>query len=601
MSITEQDQMNIVIVGHVDHGKSTVIGRLLADTGSLPDGKLESVKENCKRNSKPFEYAFLLDALKDEQAQGITIDAARVFFKSDKRHYIIIDAPGHIEFLKNMITGASRAEAALLVIDAAEGVQENSRRHGYMLSMLGIKQVVVLVNKMDLVEYDEKVFNAIQKEYNEFLSKIGLKPAAYIPVSGMNGVNIAGKNSETSWFDGMNVLEALDMFQVEAAPHDKPFRMPVQDVYKFTRFGDNRRIIAGTVETGRLHKGDTVMFLPSGKKSVVDSIEAVHKDGQDFIESGMAGGFTLAEQIYVTRGEMAVKVGEAYPEVSTTFQVSLFWLAHQPMVEKKEYFIKIGTSKVAVKLEKINGIIDASNLGSLEKNQVERHDVADCTLVTQKALAFDLSDEISATSRFVIIDNYEITGGGIIRKSVENTTSDIRNHIQIRNYKWEKGSVTMARRAERLCQRPTLVIITGGKEQDKKTLAKSLEEKLFEDGRYVYYLGIGNVKYGVDADLVENKQNGREHVRRLAEVAHIVLDLGAVLIVTASDLDQEHLEVIKASINPEVIQTIWVGNEVTTDIQNDLHILDDELETTDCVARIKENLQDIGTFFKVWN
>ena len=192
--------MNIVIVGHVDHGKSTIIGRLLADTHSLPEGKLEQVKETCRRNSKPFEYAFLLDALKDEQSQGITIDAARCFFKTDKRHYIIIDAPGHIEFLKNMVTGASRAEAALLVIDAKEGIQENSRRHGYLLSMLGIKQIAVLVNKMDLVNFDKKVFDGIVSEYRKFLKKIDIEPRIFIPVSGMKGDGIAKNTKDMGWY-----------------------------------------------------------------------------------------------------------------------------------------------------------------------------------------------------------------------------------------------------------------------------------------------------------------------------------------------------------------------------------------------------------------
>lgn len=194
-----REQMNIVIVGHVDHGKSTVIGRLLADTDSLPEGKLESVKEYCRKNSRPFEYAFLLDALKDEQAQGITIDTARCFFKTNKRDYIIIDAPGHIEFLKNMVTGASRAEAALLVIDAKEGIRENSKRHGHIAAMLGIKQVVVLVNKMDLIDFDREVFNSICAEFAEFLNKINIKPLNFIPISAFNGDNVAGKSENTQW------------------------------------------------------------------------------------------------------------------------------------------------------------------------------------------------------------------------------------------------------------------------------------------------------------------------------------------------------------------------------------------------------------------
>src|SRR3989338_2455357 len=186
-----REQMNVVIVGHVDHGKSTLVGRLLADTGSLPKGKLEAVKAACERNAKPFEYAFLLDALKDEQSQGISIDTARSFFKSKKRDYIIIDAPGHIEFLKNMITGAARAEAALLIIDANEGIKENSKRHGYMLSFLGIKNVAICVNKMDLVKYSQDVFNHIKTEYTEFLAEVNLEPAYFIPVAAMEG---------TTWF-----------------------------------------------------------------------------------------------------------------------------------------------------------------------------------------------------------------------------------------------------------------------------------------------------------------------------------------------------------------------------------------------------------------
>jgi len=203
---TQRDEIKLVIAGHVDHGKSTIIGRLLADTNSLPEGKLEAVKKNCRRNSKPFEYAFLLDAFKDEQAQGITIDTARCFFNTKKRNYLIIDAPGHIEFLKNMITGASWAEAALIVIDALEGVQENSRRHGYMLSFLGIRQIYVLVNKMDLVDYDQNVYDKITKEYKEFLAKLDITPLGFIPVSGMMGDNIASHSKRMPWYNGPTVM-----------------------------------------------------------------------------------------------------------------------------------------------------------------------------------------------------------------------------------------------------------------------------------------------------------------------------------------------------------------------------------------------------------
>src|SRR3990167_1822261 len=232
-----REQMNVVIVGHVDHGKSTVVGRLLADTGSLPKGKLEAVKAACERNAKPFEYAFLLDALKDEQSQGITIDTARSFFKSKKRDYIIIDAPGHIEFLKNMISGAARAEAALLVIDAHEGIKENSKRHGYMMSFLGIKNLTVCVNKMDLVNYDQKVFEQIKKEYFKFLNEVNLQPQNFIPIAAREGDNMTAKSKNMPWYKGESVLEALDSFTKAAPKHQQAFRMPIQDIYKFTLEG----------------------------------------------------------------------------------------------------------------------------------------------------------------------------------------------------------------------------------------------------------------------------------------------------------------------------------------------------------------------------
>ena len=273
-----KERMNIVIVGHVDHGKSTLVGRLLADTNSLPNGKLEQVKRTCELNSKPFEYAFLLDALKDEQDQGITIDTARIFFKSPKREYIIIDAPGHIEFLKNMISGAARAEAAILLIDAQEGIAENSKRHAYMLSMLGINQIIVAVNKMDLVDYNEDIFKKIQKEYSLFLKDINIAHIAFVPVAARNGINITENKNEISWYYGLGILPLIDTFQKEKEDDKNHFRMFVQGIYKFTANGDDRRIVAGTINSGTINVGDEIVFLPSGKKSVVKSIEIFGRD-----------------------------------------------------------------------------------------------------------------------------------------------------------------------------------------------------------------------------------------------------------------------------------------------------------------------------------
>jgi bifunctional enzyme CysN/CysC len=594
-----QQRMSIVIVGHVDHGKSTVIGRLLADTHSLPEGKLEQVRAQCELNSKPFEYAFLLDALKDEQAQGITIDAARVFFKSRKRHYLILDAPGHIEFLKNMITGAARAEAALLVIDAAEGVQENSRRHGYMMSLLGVRQLAVVVNKMDLVGWDRGVYDRIVREYGAFLDQVGIRPACFIPVSARGGDNIAESSPNLPWYQGPSVLGALDAFRSEAAPVDRPFRMPVQDVYKFTKQGDDRRIVAGTIDSGSVSVGDSMIFYPSGKKSRVKSIEGFNRAVQNQAEAGWAVGFTLQEQIYITRGEMATLESQTRPQVTTRLRVSLFWLGKEPMVKRKEYLLKLGTARVTCRLEDIIRVMDASTLDATSQRLViQRHDVAECVLKLDRAIACDLADDIAATSRFVIVDDYEIRGGGIVREALADRQAAVRDRVLLRNYKWEPSIIQPERRAEKYNQKAALILVTGEQEADRKGLAKALEGKLFEDGKVVYFLGIGSVLYGVDADIERKPENRLEHMRRLAEIANLMLDAGIILVVAAAELTQDDLEIIKTAVQPDWIETIWAGETITTDLSYDLHL--PEGATTESVDQLKAHLQDKGIIFRPW-
>ncbi|HMD88299.1 MAG TPA: GTP-binding protein [Anaerolineaceae bacterium] len=603
-SIFDQ-MMSIVIVGHVDHGKSTIIGRLLADTDSLPKGKLEQVKESCERNSKPFEYAFLIDALKDERSQGITIDSARVFFKSDKRHYLINDAPGHIEFLKNMVTGASRSEAALIVIDAQEGIQENSLRHGYLLWMLGIKKIVVLVNKMDLVGYRQDVFDQIKNQYNNFLSGVGLYPQSYIPVSGREGDNIASQSLQMPWFTKGTVLTALDEFESEPPLTEQPFRMPVQDVYKFTLFGDNRRIVAGNITSGKVNVGDEVVFFPSGKHSVVKTIEGFNQPDQFSLVCGNAAGLTLAEQIYVQRGEIVTRANQPSPKISTRLRVSLFWLGKTPMQLKNEYWLKLATTKVKVRIETIHRIIDASqdddsaDTGqTIQLTRIHCNQVAECTLQLNKAIAFDLANEFGDTGRFVIVDNHEISGGGIILEDLPDPDKDIREDVWLRNYKWIKSSISSEDRAEKYNQRATLILITGQKGAGRKRTANLLEADLISNGKFVYFLGIGNVIHGIDADIKEKDHeiSRHEHIRRLAEVAHILLDAGLILIVTAIELTQAELEMIKAIVDGNRIETIWVGDTKTTDLSVDLQVPGGE-QSELSAFQIKSLLRDRGYIF----
>lgn len=523
--MTEQ-LLNIVTVGHVDHGKSTVIGRLLADADALPQGKLEAIRENCRRNSKPFEYAFLLDALKNEQAQGITIDTARCFFKSKTRDYIIIDAPGHIEFLKNMVTGASRAEAALMVIDAARGVEENTRRHGYFLSMLGIRQVAVLVNKMDLVDYSEEVFQSIRSEFLDFLGKIGIEPAAFIPVSGMEGDNIVNRSPKTPWYQGLTMLQQMDAFRPLAAPEKQAFRMPVQGVYKFTEGGDDRRIIAGTVEAGQLRAGDDIVFYPSGKKTRVRTLEEFSAPVPESFGPGKAAGFTMTEEIFVRRGEMACRQGEAAPHVAVRLKANIFWLGRENFSPEKRYILKCGTARSEMRLEEVTRVVNASNLDCRQRDHCEKNEVAECILHLDKPLAFDLAGENDSTSRFVIVDGYEIAGGGIITKALADETWDKRN------IRWSADALSEAERAQLTGHRGLVVWMTGLSGSGKTTIAQEAERRLLAQGIHTYILDGDKLRRGLTRDLGFSAEDRKENMRRVAETANLFRDAGTVVITT---------------------------------------------------------------------
>ena len=518
--------LSIVTVGHVDHGKSTVIGRLMADAGVLPEGKLEQIRENCRRNSKPFEYAFLLDALKNEREQGITIDTARCFFSSDVRSYIIIDAPGHIEFLKNMVTGASRAEAALLVIDAARGVEENTRRHGYFLSMLGIRQVAVLVNKMDLVNYQERVFRDIRDEYEQFLAKIGIVPASFIPVSGMQGDNIVIPSANMPWYQGVTVLRQMDAFRTIPAPERMPLRMPVQGVYKFTQNNDSRRIVAGTIDSGSVRAGDELIFLPSGKKTTVKNLEVFNAPTPQRFAAGQAAGFTTTEQIFVRRGEVVCRADETPPCVGVRLKTNLFWLGRQPLQRNRRYFFKCGTAKVEMQLEKVERVVNASDLSCQTRQYVEKNEVAECVLTLERPIAFDLAGSIEATSRFVIVDEYEIAGGGIITESLAEYDYDTRN------IRWSGDAMTSAERARHQSNRGLVVWMTGLSGSGKTTIAQEVERRLVTSGVTAYVLDGDKVRRGLCSDLGFTDTDRTENIRRVSEAANLFRDAGVVTLVT---------------------------------------------------------------------
>ncbi|HEV8197673.1 MAG TPA: GTP-binding protein [Gemmatimonadales bacterium] len=565
--------MNIAIVGHVDHGKSTIVGRLLADTGTLPEGKLEQVRAHCARNSRPFEYAFLVDALKEEQGQGITIDSARVFFRTPRRHYILIDAPGHLEFLKNMVTGAARAEAALLVVDAREGMQDNTRRHARLLPLLGVRHVAVLINKIDLVGYDAGVAHALEREVREFLKSVGVAAGPAIPVSGREGDNLVRSSERTPWYRGPSLVEYLDGLDEQPEPTEQPFRMPVQAVYKFTAEQDERRIVAGGVASGRLRRGDEVVFYPSGKRSRVLNLEAFNSAPPAEAAAGAAAGFTLADQIYVSRGEVACRGDEPRPAIAARIKVSLFWLGTAPLVSGRAYRLKMGTATVGAELEQVERLVDASELDLREgATSVARNEVAECVLTLDRPVAVDLVDGVPATNRFVMVDEWQIRGGGIVREALPDPQAVVREGVLIRNAKWERSSIPAELRASRLGQQPALVLITGSQGPDRKRLARALEARLFDDGSLAYFLGIGNLVYGVDADLERSGEHRHEHLRRLGEVGNLLLDAGMVLVVTAAEVTEREVDLLRTTMDPSRIYTVWLGPEAGADVDPHLRL-----------------------------
>ena len=554
--------LRLVIVGHVDHGKSTLVGRLLSDTGSLPEGKLDFIRNICKQQGKDFEFAFLLDALQEEQEQGITIDTSQIFFSTAKRKYVIIDAPGHKEFLKNMVTGAADAEAALLLIDANEGVQEQSRRHGYILKLLGLTQVAVVINKMDLVGYDEKVYTNIKSEYTGFLDSLGIEAKEFIPVSAKLGVNIATLKDEMPWYKGTTVLNMLDQFEKRPLQDHLPFRFPVQDVYKF----DERRIIAGRVESGKVKAGDRVTFFPSHKQAVINSIEAWGvPEKPTSATSSESIGFTLDEQIFVERGDVCTLMDQL-PIVSTTFDANVFWMGKRHLEKGRKFVIKLNTQEVECEVLEFKKAIDASTLETLTgQNYIAKNDVAELTLKTRNPVAFDLFGSIATTGRFVLVDGYDVCGGGIITTYTPLTKTDkLRDEVRTRDFNWIKSEIKPEERAYRNGHRAALILITGDPGTGKGSLARKLEHSLFQNNFQSYLLDRRNVNLGVGADLDDPKSGSEsESARRLGEVAKLFLDAGHVVISTSNAFHQDDQADLRLLANPYPVVEIQVSSKPT--------------------------------------
>lgn len=512
-------QLRIVIVGHVDHGKSTLIGRLLNDTGSLPDGKVEQVHEMSRKRGMPFEWAFVMDALQAERDQGITIDTTQIHFKTEQRPYVIIDAPGHTEFLKNMVTGASQADAALLVIDAAEGALEQSRRHAFLLHLLGVRQVAVAVNKMDRVDFDQYRFEAVSQEIRAYLAELGLHTSTVIPIAARHGDNIVTRSDKAPWYDGPTVVEALDAFRPQQAPTELPLRFPLQDVYK----PDDRRILAGRIESGRLRVGDTLRFSPTGATATVVSIEGWnHSQPIVAAQAGQSIGITLDKRIFAERGHVAHHE-EGAPHVTHRLGVRAFWLTSEPLAVGKTYTLKITTGEHRVTVESITAVIDIEDLSSTPAKAVHRNEVAEVVLRSRSPIAVDLASTLSRTGRGVLIDGHDVVGGCIVVEVDEGPAASA-NTTEVSH------AVTADERNAANGHKGGVLWLTGLSGAGKSTLAMALERALFDRGWQVFVLDGDNVRNGLNAGLGFSADDRAENIRRVAETAKLFADAGVLVI-----------------------------------------------------------------------
>lgn len=408
------DTLRIVIAGHVDHGKSTLIGRLFYDTGSLPVERYREIERTCREQGREFEFAYLMDALEEEREQNITIDTAQSFFRTARRPYVIIDAPGHKEFLKNMVTGAAAADAAILLVDGTEGVREQTRRHAHILSLLGLRQVAVAVNKMDLASYRREAFHEAEEEIRRFLSSVGIVPSYVIPISAREGDNIARSSERMRWYAGPTLLSALDSFTPTPEPTGLPLRFPVQDVY----IQERKRIYAGRVESGEVRPGDRVVFAPSGKAARVRSVEKWGKGSLPGAAAGECVGITFEEELFLERGEVMGREDEP-PRGAREIGASLFWLGNEPLRLNGRYVLKLATSETEVTLSAVTERLNSSTLEVIERHaeRVENLEVANVTFLASRPIAADTFEENPRLGRFVVSVGGFVAGGGIIREA----------------------------------------------------------------------------------------------------------------------------------------------------------------------------------------
>ena len=514
--------LRFLTCGSVDDGKSTLIGRLLYDSKMIFEDQLAALEADSKKvgtQGGDIDFALLVDGLAAEREQGITIDVAYRFFSTDKRKFIVADTPGHEQYTRNMVTGASTADAAVILIDARKGVLTQTRRHSYLVSLLGIRHVVLAVNKMDLVGWDRQVYDAILQEYADFAAQIGIKDYTAIPMSALKGDNITSRSQAAPWYEGPALMPLLETLPVEDDLREQPFRMPVQWV---NRPNLDFRGFSGLISSGTVRPGDKIKALPSGRESTIDRIVTFRGDLAEAV-AGQSVTLTLKDEIDISRGDVISEAGSP-PPTADQFEATIVWMDDEAMLPGRPYLLKVGTRVVSAQVTEPKYKVNVNTLEHLAAKRLELNEIGVCNLSLDAPIAFDAYAENHDLGGFILIDRISnrTVGAGMLHFALRRS----------QNIHWQALDVDKASRAALKGQRGRVVWLTGLSGSGKSTIANLVEKRLHADGRHTYLLDGDNVRHGLNKDLGFTDEDRVENIRRVAEVARLMVDAGLIVLVS---------------------------------------------------------------------
>lgn len=549
----EKSLLRFITCGSVDDGKSTLIGRLLYDSKMIFEDQLAALEADSKRvgtQGQNIDFALLVDGLAAEREQGITIDVAYRFFSTPKRKFIVADTPGHEQYTRNMVTGASTADLAVILIDARKGVLTQTRRHSYLAHLIGVKNIVLAINKMDLVDYDQAVFDRILLAYRAFASEIGITSFTAIPISGIAGDNITTKSDRTPWYDGPTLIDHLETVEIDAtSDRARPFRLPVQWV---NRPNLDFRGFSGLIATGEVKPGDAIRVLPSGKTSTVTRVVTLDGD-LDRAVAGQSVTLCFADEIDCSRGDV-IAIAEAPPQVADQFEATLVWMAETEMLPGRPYWLKLGTQTVTATIQSPKYQVDVNSMDHLAAKTLSLNAIGVANLTTDRPIVFEPYAESRTLGGFILID-----------KLTNATVAAGMLHFSLRraqNVHWQATDVTREKRADLKNQKPAVLWFTGLSGAGKSTIANIVEKKLARMNRHTFLLDGDNVRHGLNKDLGFTDADRVENVRRVGEVARLMTDAGLIVITAFISPFRAEREMVRAMMEPGEFLEVHIDTSI---------------------------------------